>query len=78
MRYFVAIVCAVAGALGATLFISSPIASWVVAQRSFTNPDAVADLHSLVFMGTNLVALIAGWIVGWWIGGSLARPEKPI
>lgn len=78
MRYLLAMIFAILCAFGAMRFVSSPLASWVVAQRTFESPDEVANLHALVFMGMNLVGLLAGWTIGWWLGGALHRPEKPI
>lgn len=68
MRYLIAMITAVILALIATLFISGGVANWVVGRMTFDNPDQVADLHSLVFMGTNIAALLLGWVIGWAIG----------
>jgi len=74
-------VVAIAAAAVATVFVSSPVASWVVAQpwvvhtMDFDNPDSVADLHSAVFMGVNLIAMLIGWTIGWIIGGSFQGKE---
>ena len=68
MRTLVAMGFACAAALIMTLFIASPLANWVVRQYTFDSPDSVADLHSAVFMGTNLFALLAGWTLGWMFG----------
>jgi vancomycin permeability regulator SanA len=68
MRYLAAMVAAALMALLATLFVSSPVASFVVRQFAFDNPDSVADLHAAVFMGLNLAALALGWVVGWSFG----------
>ncbi len=76
MRFLVAMITAVVFALIATVYLSSPIASWLVDKFTFDNPDQVADLHSAVFMGVNLAAMLVGWVVGWLIGGGLSR-ERP-
>jgi Sec-independent protein secretion pathway component TatC len=68
MRYLIAIIVAVIFAGAATVFASSPIASWVVRQFTFESPDAVANLHAAVFMLSNLAALVVGFLVGWAIG----------
>ena len=78
MRYLIAMIFAILCAFGALRFVSSHAATWVVAQRTFDNPDSVADLHSAVFMVVNLVGLLVGWALGWWLGGLLQRPERPI
>jgi hypothetical protein len=65
MRYLISMVVAIAFALVATLFLSSPLATWVVSGMTFESPDDVANLHALIFMVGNFAALILGWVVGW-------------
>jgi len=65
MRYLISMVVAIAFALIATIFLSGPLATWVVSGMTFESPDDVANLHALIFMTANFVALILGWIVGW-------------
>ncbi len=77
MRYLIAIIGAIAVALAVTIYVSSPIASWVVRQFAFDSPDSVADLHSVVFMAVNIAGLFVGWSIGWMIGGVLTR-ETPV
>ncbi len=77
VRYLIAIISAIVVALCVTMYVSSPIASWVVRQFAFDSPDSVADLHALVFMAVNIVGLILGWIVGWAIGGVFER-DNPV
>jgi hypothetical protein len=73
MRYLVAMVLAVLSALAATLFVSGPVASAVVARMSFENPDQVAMTHSLAFMLVNVAALALGWWIGWTVAGRRGR-----
>lgn len=73
MRYLLAMLAAMGCALLATLFVSSPFASLVVKQFSFDSPDTVADLHSFVFMATNIAALLLGWSLGWALGGRFVK-----
>lgn len=75
MRYLIAIISAIAVAAVVTLLLSTPIASWVVRQFTFDSPDTVADLHALVFMAVNIGALVAGWFLGWAIGGYLDEDD---
>lgn len=75
MRYLIAIVAAVAVALVVTIYVSSPVASWVVRQYAFDSPDSVADLHALVFMAVNITGLVLGWIIGWAIGGGFEKND---
>ena len=65
MRYVISMVVAIAFALIATIFISSRLATWVVSGMRFESPDDVANMHALIFMTGNFVALILGWMVGW-------------
>ena len=69
MRYLIAMLIAIPVALLATLYVSSPFASWVTGLYTYDNPDSVADMHAMAFMACNLAGLVVGWIVGWWIGG---------
>jgi hypothetical protein len=78
MRYVIAMVGAIAVALLATLFISSPLAGWVVAQFEFESSDEVSNLHDAVFMASNVVGLLIGWGLGWVIGGRLLRRSAPM
>jgi hypothetical protein len=77
MRYLIAMAVAIVVALLATLFVSTPLANLVVDRLTFDNPDDVADLHSAVFMGSNLAALLLGWGIGWAVSGRFARPATP-
>ncbi len=69
MRYLIAMIFAVVAAAATTVFVSSPVASWVVSKFAFESPDEVGDLHALIFMGVNLLGLAVGWTIGWWLGG---------
>ena len=69
MRYLISMIAAIAVALVATLFVSSPVASWMVSRFTFDSPDTVADLHAAVFMVVNVLAVAIGWSIGWAIGG---------
>ncbi len=68
MRYLIAMGAAIACAAIATLWISSPIANWVVRQYEFDGPDTVAQLHAATFMVTNVTALVFGFLLGWAAG----------
>ena len=77
MRYLLAIIFGAAAAFGATLTISSPIATWVVAKFAFESPDQVSNMHDAVFMGSNLLALLAGFLVGWAVGLKIEGRDEP-
>ncbi|MEQ1696556.1 MAG: hypothetical protein ABL901_12010 [Hyphomicrobiaceae bacterium] len=76
MRYVIAMVFAVIGAALTMMFVSSDVATMIVAERRFDNPDDVADLHSAVFMALNVIGLIVGWAMGWMFGSIVVPPEK--
>jgi hypothetical protein len=76
MRYVVAMVFAFIVAAIATIFVSSSVADWVVANQSFESSDDAENLHMLVFIGTNIAGLIIGWLLGWIIAGS-GRTNTP-
>ncbi len=69
MRYVVAMVFAMILAGLAAVFLSSQVADWVVAHESFESSDDAENLHMLTFIGTNVVALLVGWLVGWTVAG---------
>jgi vancomycin permeability regulator SanA len=77
VRYLLAIILGAAAAFGATLTISSPIATWVVAKFTFESPDQVSNMHDAVFMGSNLVALLVGFAVGWAVGVKIEGRDDP-
>ena len=68
MRYLLAMATAILFAAIAAMYVSSPIASWVVRQNTFDGPDTVANLHAAVFMASNIAALICGFALGWGLG----------
>jgi hypothetical protein len=70
MRFVVAMVFAVIGAVLATIFLSSEVADWVVARQTFESSDDAENLHMLVFIATNTAGLLVGWLVGWTIAGA--------
>ena len=69
MRYVVAMVFAIIVAGLAAVFLSSSVADWVVAHETFDSSDDAENLHMLTFVGTNVVALLVGWLVGWAVAG---------
>ena len=73
MRYFVAIIFAIAGAALAMHFLSGPVANWAALQFKFDSSDDAEAVNQLAFMVVNLAGLIVGWIIGWAIGGPLRR-----
>lgn len=77
MRYLLAIFLAAAAAIGATLTISSPLASWTVSKFAFESPDQVSNMHDAVFMGCNLLALLIGFALGWIIGMKIEGRDEP-
>ena len=75
MRYVIAMLFAILGAALMMMFLSSDVASIVVATYRFESPDEVAELHTLVFMACNVSGLIVGWIAGWLIGAIVVPRE---
>jgi hypothetical protein len=70
MRYVVAMVFAIVVAGAAAVFLSSQVADWVVAHQRFESSDDAENLHMLTFIGTNVAALLLGWLVGWTVAGN--------
>lgn len=65
MRTLIAMMCAAIGAAAAMLVFSPTIADTVVANYRFDSSDAVADLHTAIYMFCNILGLLIGWAVGW-------------
>jgi hypothetical protein len=77
MRYFVAMLFAVIGLALAALFVSTPVANWVVSHQSFDSPDAADNLHMATFILSNIGGLILGWLVGWVAAGAGGADRQP-
>ncbi|MBY0227196.1 MAG: hypothetical protein K2Q28_15445 [Hyphomicrobium sp.] len=76
MRYLVAMIFAATFAAVTTVFLATPVASWIVDKLKFDSPDQVADLHSAIFLGVNLFAMLIGWTIGWALGrGFSTNPD---
>lgn len=76
MRYVVAMVFALIGAVLAAVFIGSAAADWIVAHQSFDSSDDAENLHMLSFIGTLVAGLIVGWLLGW-VVGAVGRSGAP-
>jgi hypothetical protein len=77
MRYLIAMAVAIVVALLAAVFVSQPLASMVVDRFTFESPDEVSDLHTGIYMLSNLAGLLVGWAIGWCAGGRLVSPPAP-
>ncbi|MGH1418822.1 MAG: hypothetical protein ACRBCJ_08180 [Hyphomicrobiaceae bacterium] len=71
MRYLLAIIGAIVGALGVTIMLSPMVANWVVGASSFDSPDQVSNFEDVVFLATSVGGLILGWVIGWGIAAAL-------
>lgn len=76
MRTLVAMAVALAAALLTSLYLAQPAATWVTNQFTYDNPDSVGDLHAVVYMATNIAALLAGYGIGWLLGGPLDKAPR--
>ena len=77
MRYLVAILFAIVGALVAMQFLSGPVANWVALQPKFESSDDAENLNQVTFMAVNLFGLLVGWVIGWAIAGPLSKGQRP-
>jgi hypothetical protein len=78
MRYLLAIIFAIAGAVLAIMFLSGPVANWTALQFSFESSDDAESVNQMAFIAVNLAGLMVGWTIGWALGAKFERPEKPI
>ncbi|MEO0672188.1 MAG: hypothetical protein AAFZ05_09205 [Pseudomonadota bacterium] len=76
VRYLLAMFFAALCALISTLFISSPVASWVTNRMTFESPDGAGDVHIWTFLLVNIAALIVGWSLGWLMSRSVAQRTR--
>ncbi|MGF1649983.1 MAG: hypothetical protein ACFCUN_06000 [Hyphomicrobiaceae bacterium] len=75
VRYILAMAFAAAAALVTTLFLASPVASYVTHQMTFESPDGAADVHMFTFLGVNALALFIGWSIGWLVSRPFAERQ---
>ena len=76
MRYVIAIICALIGAVVAFAFLAGPVSDWVITQQKFDSSDDVESLNQMTFMLVNLAGIIVGWTIGWAIGGPVERRSE--
>ena len=76
MRYVIAILFAIAGAVLAMMYVSQNVADNIVASYRFDSPDQVADMHVAIYMATNAAGLLIGWAVGWLAGMPFKRRTR--
>jgi hypothetical protein len=75
MRYLVAIIFAIIGAVAAMQFLSGDIALWISQQPRFESSDDAEAVNQLAFMVVNLLGLVLGWAIGWAIAGPLTKAK---
>ncbi len=63
------------GAL-ALLFLGGYVANLFAAAQPAFSPDDVNDNHSLAYLSTVFLSLVAGWFIGWGIGGALRGRDE--
>ena len=73
MRYVVAMICGLIGAVVAGRFVAVQMAPWVSRQFSYTSPDGAANVEQWSFVGVLIGGLILGWVVGWLAARPLGR-----
>lgn len=66
-------VFALAAAGFAMFTISHNVADNIVASQHFATPGEAARIHALIYMATNLLALLCGYVVGWLLGYPVRR-----
>jgi len=76
MRTLIATTLAILAAGFATLYVSNNVAANLVAGSRFETPGAASSAHATAFLATSLLALLAGWAVGWLIGYPFRRRQN--
>jgi hypothetical protein len=77
MRYVIAMIFAIAVAVFTAAQFAAPLATSITDGMKFESPDQVEDLQTALLAGIALLGLIAGWLVGWAVGGLFVRSDAP-
>jgi hypothetical protein len=77
MRYLVAIIFAIVGALAAMQFLSGDVALWISQQPRFESSDDAENANQLAFLAVNLLGLVVGWVIGWAVAGPITKEKRP-
>ena len=78
MRYVIAMIFALAVAVFTSAQLAAPLTSSIIDGMKFESPDQVEDIHSALLIGIALIGLIAGWLVGWAVGGLFVAKQAPV
>lgn len=73
MRLFIAMTFAFMAAGYATIAVGPMIADNAVSSWRFEDPSEVSSTHAAIFLLTCILALLAGWAVGWLLGFPFGR-----
>ncbi|MEZ5899779.1 MAG: hypothetical protein R3D51_09820 [Hyphomicrobiaceae bacterium] len=73
MRTVIAMIFALVAAGFTALSVAHNVADNIVAGQHFTMPGEAARAHTLIYMGTNFMALVLGYGVGWLLAYPLRR-----
>lgn len=77
MRYLVAILFGLIGAVMAFKLLADPIATWASLQFKFESSDDADNLNQMAALAVMLGGLIVGWTIGWALGGPLKTGPRP-
>lgn len=77
MRYVIAMIFALAVAVFTAAQFAAPMATAITDGMKFESPDQVEDLHTALLAGFAFLGLVAGWILGWLVGGLFVSSPSP-
>jgi hypothetical protein len=73
MRYVIAMVFAIVVAVFTAAQFAAPLTTSVIDGMKFESPDQVEDLSTALMAGIAFLGLVAGWLIGWAVGGFFVR-----
>lgn len=77
MRYVIAMVFAIVVAVFTAAQFAAPLTTSIIDGMKFDSPDDVEGIHTALLAAIAFLGLVAGWILGWAVGGLFVRTAAP-